>query len=44
MEHPLMHFYFSIKIYLISTIISIAMMELVVVIRRFVKLGGGKDV
>ena len=44
MEYPLMQFYFSIKIYLISTVIAITMMELVVLIRRFIKLGGGRDV
>ena len=44
MDYPLMQFYFSIKIYLISTVIAITMMELVVLIRRFIKLGGRRDV
>ena len=44
MEYPLMQLYFSIKIYLISTVIAITMMELVVLIRRFIKLGLRRDV
>ena len=44
MDYPLMQFYFSIKIYLISTVIAITMMELVVLIRRFIRLGGRRDV
>jgi hypothetical protein len=44
MDYTLMQLYFSIKIYLISTVIAITMMELVVLIRRFIKLDWRKDV
>ncbi len=44
MDFPLMQFYFSIKIYLISTVIAITMMEIVVLIRRFIKLDWRRDV
>lgn len=43
MGFPLMPFNFSLKIYLISTVIAITMMELVVLIRRFIKLGRRRD-
>jgi hypothetical protein len=43
MDYILMQFYFSIKIYLISTVIAITMMELVVLIRRFIRLGRRRD-
>jgi len=33
--------FFSLKIYILATIISITIMEIVVLIRRFIKLGKG---
>ena len=39
MESLVLHLGFSLKIYVLATIISVTIMEVVVLIRRFIKLG-----
>lgn len=41
MSDIIVHIGFSLKIYILATIISITIMEIVVLIRRFIKLGKG---